>query len=159
MTNESSKTEPKKPAINEEHRAMFDSLISADYMALVPCMLDGKPGTALCAVRKVEGEGNVYILPLFVPVSEDMKLTLPSKEEMASLSSADTPTVSTMPELPTANNRPMMTFTPQLARQLKKAYENAVVNKRDSFMFEGKELLVSYAKYLIEYLTMQKVLP
>jgi len=36
---------------------------------------------------------------------------------------------------------------------LKKAYAQAVSAKQESFMFEGQELLASYAKYLIEYLS------
>lgn len=147
------------PVVSAEHRSMFDQLIAADCMALVPCELDGKPTTALCAVRKVEGEGNVYILPLFIPVNDQMQLVLPSKEEMAALSSSpDTPAVGVMPTLPTATDRPMLSFTPELARKLKKHYEDAVCNKRTSFVFEGRDLLVSYAKYLVEYLTTQGLL-
>ena len=40
---------------------------------------------------------------------------------------------------------------PTLAR-LKRAYNKACEAKLDSFVFEGHELLVAYAKYLIEYL-------
>ena len=43
-------------------------------------------------------------------------------------------------------------FTPDLFRKLKKEYNKAVSLKAESFMFEGNELLVSYAKYLIQYL-------
>lgn len=35
---------------------------------------------------------------------------------------------------------------------LRKAYNKAVEDKRDQFTFEGNEYLVSYAKYLLEFL-------
>jgi hypothetical protein len=37
--------------------------------------------------------------------------------------------------------------------RLKKEYQNAVDNSKDIFVFDGNELLTSYAKYLIEYFT------
>lgn len=37
--------------------------------------------------------------------------------------------------------------------RLKNEYQNAVDNSKNTFMFEGNELLTNYAKYLIEYLT------
>lgn len=40
-------------------------------------------------------------------------------------------------------------------QELKSSYENAVRENRDSFWFDNKQLLVSYAKYLIEYLEYQ----
>lgn len=43
-------------------------------------------------------------------------------------------------------------FTPEKLEQLKNAYRTAINKKADSFTFEGNEYLVSYAKYLIEYL-------
>jgi hypothetical protein len=43
-------------------------------------------------------------------------------------------------------------FTPQKLADLKVAYEKAKAAGKESFVFEGNELLVSYAKYLIEYL-------
>lgn len=36
-------------------------------------------------------------------------------------------------------------------KRLKKEYEKAVKDKKEVFVFEGHELLTSYAKYLIEY--------
>jgi hypothetical protein len=36
--------------------------------------------------------------------------------------------------------------------KLKRYYNRALKYKRDQFTFEGSELLVAYAKYLIEYL-------
>lgn len=43
-------------------------------------------------------------------------------------------------------------FTQQKFVALKKAYAQAVEAKQASFKFEGNELLVPFAKYLIEYL-------
>jgi hypothetical protein len=37
--------------------------------------------------------------------------------------------------------------------RLKKEYQNAVNTSKNTFMFDGNELLTDYAKYLIEYLT------
>jgi len=41
-------------------------------------------------------------------------------------------------------------------KKLKKEYQTAVSNKNDIFLFQNVELLTSYAKYLIEYLEMNK---
>lgn len=46
----------------------------------------------------------------------------------------------------------MVTFTPAKLAELKRAYADARNEGYVSFMFEGRELLVSYAKYMIEYL-------
>ena len=40
--------------------------------------------------------------------------------------------------------------------KLQKKYDNAVKNKIDVFMYDGAEILTSYAKYLLEYLKMSK---
>jgi len=37
--------------------------------------------------------------------------------------------------------------------KLKKEYQNAVNTSKNIFIFDGNELLTTYAKYLIEYLT------
>ena len=37
--------------------------------------------------------------------------------------------------------------------RLKNEYKNAVRDSKDTFIFEGNELLTNYAKYLIEYFT------
>lgn len=39
---------------------------------------------------------------------------------------------------------------------LKRAYNTAVKEELSSFMYKGKEVLVLYAKYLIEYLESKK---
>lgn len=43
-------------------------------------------------------------------------------------------------------------FTPEKLAQLKKVYDQAVLAGKDRFDFEGHPLLVSYAKYVIQYL-------
>lgn len=37
--------------------------------------------------------------------------------------------------------------------RLKNEYQNAVDTSKNTFMFDGHELLTNYAKYLIEYFT------
>jgi hypothetical protein len=49
----------------------------------------------------------------------------------------------------------MIVFTPELVRALQVAYDKARDAGTESFMFEGHELLVGYAKYLLEYLRTQ----
>lgn len=46
----------------------------------------------------------------------------------------------------------MIEFTPELFRAFKKAYQKAVNEKQGKFIWEGHEFLVTYSKYLIEYL-------
>ena len=48
-----------------------------------------------------------------------------------------------------------MTFTKEKLSELKKQYNVAVQNNQEVFIFDGSELLVSYAKYLIQYLESQ----
>jgi hypothetical protein len=36
--------------------------------------------------------------------------------------------------------------------ELKKSYNQAVLDKKDSFIFQDKELVTDYAKYLLEHL-------
>jgi len=43
-------------------------------------------------------------------------------------------------------------FTPAKLAELKKVYDKTVLAGKDRFTFEGHEVLVSYAKYLIEFL-------
>lgn len=45
-----------------------------------------------------------------------------------------------------------MDFTFEKFAKLKRTYRKAVDENKTQFTFEGHELLVSYAKYLIEYL-------
>lgn len=44
-------------------------------------------------------------------------------------------------------------FTPEKLEELKKLYSNAVTTGSEIFIFDGSEILTTYAKYLIEYLT------
>ena len=43
-------------------------------------------------------------------------------------------------------------MTAQKFSELKRLYEDAVKNEVETFWFYGNELLVAYAKYLIEWL-------
>lgn len=45
-----------------------------------------------------------------------------------------------------------VTFTAQKREELRRAYTQALADKSDTFLFQGHELLVSYAKYLLEFL-------
>ena len=46
------------------------------------------------------------------------------------------------------------TFDAETRERLRQDYDAAVDEGKDSFMFNGTELIVGYAKYLIEYLDM-----
>jgi hypothetical protein len=46
----------------------------------------------------------------------------------------------------------MLMFDITTYKRLEKAYEQAVAEKKETFIFEEKELLTSYAKYLLQYL-------
>lgn len=56
-----------------------------------------------------------------------------------------------------AGERKMITWTPAMAKRLKTAYAEACKTKTkdETFMFDGHEFVLGYAKYLIEYLEMQ----
>lgn len=45
-----------------------------------------------------------------------------------------------------------ISFDRQTLDQLKEAYDRAVKAGHETFVFKGNVMLVSYAKYLIEYL-------
>lgn len=49
-----------------------------------------------------------------------------------------------------------VTFTPEKIKALQRAYDQAVKDGKDQFQFEGNDYLVSYAKYLLEYLKMER---
>lgn len=57
----------------------------------------------------------------------------------------------------TINNKITMSNTLSVDKstflRLKNEYKNAVRDSKDTFIFDGNELLTKYAKYLIEYLT------
>jgi adenosine deaminase len=50
-----------------------------------------------------------------------------------------------------------VSFTPEKLAQFKKAYTRVskILAQTDSFMFQGDEYVLGYAKYLIQYLEMQ----
>ena len=45
-----------------------------------------------------------------------------------------------------------ITFDYETFKNFKKEYTQAVKNNQEIFIFQGHELLTSYAKYIIEYL-------
>lgn len=47
---------------------------------------------------------------------------------------------------------PTMTFTPDRLEELRMAYNQAIEAGQSMFVFDGHELLVTYASYLIEHL-------
>jgi hypothetical protein len=47
---------------------------------------------------------------------------------------------------------PNVSFTRESAQRLKQAYVRATKEGKQSFIFEGNEYVVDYAKYLLEYL-------
>jgi len=49
-------------------------------------------------------------------------------------------------------------FTPEKATALQKAYDRAVGEGAEVFVFEGQEVVVAYAKYLLEYLKTKGVM-
>jgi hypothetical protein len=46
----------------------------------------------------------------------------------------------------------MFEFTDELFEEFKSLYENSVKDGKESFEFQGYEVLTSYAKYVIQYL-------
>ncbi|MFN6951134.1 MAG: hypothetical protein ACK4NE_00865 [Albidovulum sp.] len=61
--------------ITPDHRNAFEALTSGDYanFALFSCFADGQPAAAICAV--IEQAGEYLIRPLFVSVTDTMRLT------------------------------------------------------------------------------------
>ena len=43
-------------------------------------------------------------------------------------------------------------FTPAKYQKLKDAYQKAVLEGREKFLFEGQVVVTGYAKYMLEYL-------
>lgn len=54
-----------------------------------------------------------------------------------------------------ASRIPPMKFTPALRDELRRDYEDAQRQGREVFSFYGQPVLVSYARYLLEYLDMK----
>jgi hypothetical protein len=46
-----------------------------------------------------------------------------------------------------------ITFTPKMVKALREAYNKAKQEQAISFMFMDKEILTTYAKYMLEYLS------
>lgn len=46
-------------------------------------------------------------------------------------------------------------FDKEKLRKLKKLYKSALERGADSFLFEGKEVLTAYAKYMIQFVETQ----
>jgi len=49
----------------------------------------------------------------------------------------------------------VVAWTLPMLKRFKVAYQEAAAAKADTFMFDGNEFVVGYAKYLIEYLETQ----
>jgi len=47
-----------------------------------------------------------------------------------------------------------VSFTPESREELRQLYDAAVSDNKESFMFQDNEVLVGYAKYLLQYLDM-----
>lgn len=45
-----------------------------------------------------------------------------------------------------------ITWTPEKLKKLKDLYNKSVKDNKESFLFEGKEIVTGYARYLIMYL-------
>lgn len=50
---------------------------------------------------------------------------------------------------------PPVTVTHKDLKPLKTAYQKAVKEKKDFFLYKGQEVVTTYAKYLIEYLELK----
>jgi hypothetical protein len=59
------------------------------------------------------------------------------------------------PEKKAVISQSTLVFTKTSARSLKKAYTQAVIDSKDTFVWEGKLLDTGYARYLLEHLNNQ----
>ena len=50
-------------------------------------------------------------------------------------------------------------FTPETAREFRATYKQALLDGHETFTFQDKEVLTTYAKYLCEYLVTKGLLP
>ena len=53
----------------------------------------------------------------------------------------------------------VINFDKPTAEAFREAYKKAVAENKGTFMFQDKEVLTCYAKYLCEYMVMQGLLP
>ena len=61
--------------ITEKHRDAFNAIASGRYdnFCLFSCWVNGEPTSAICCVTE-EGNGEISIVPMFVAVTEGMKI-------------------------------------------------------------------------------------
>ena len=52
----------------------------------------------------------------------------------------------------------MIEFTPKRANRFADEHNKAVKENKESFIFDGNEFVTAYAHYVLEYLTMNKVI-
>lgn len=50
-------------------------------------------------------------------------------------------------------------FTPETAQEFRATYKQALLDGHETFTFQDKEVLTTYAKYLCEYLVTKGLLP
>ena len=51
-----------------------------------------------------------------------------------------------------AFDMPVIQWTQSRVAKFKQAYQQAVTNQVETFLFEGNQFVTAYAKYLLEYL-------
>lgn len=63
--------------ISDAHKEVFRALTSGKYgnFALLSCLVNGEPGSAIVAVIKNDNDDFLDIYPLFVSVTDKMQLT------------------------------------------------------------------------------------
>jgi len=68
--------------ITPGHVRVFQAVRSQlyDNITLASCTIDGEPGVAIVMVDDC-GEGQVAVMPLFVAITRDMKITFPGEGE------------------------------------------------------------------------------
>lgn len=49
-----------------------------------------------------------------------------------------------------------MSFTPEKIKKLQVAYDKAVKDEQWTFEFDGNQLVTGYAKYLLEFLNLER---
>lgn len=64
-----------------------------------------------------------------------------------------------MPETITFKQCPEVTFTRASAKDFYKLYEESCIHGNETFKFQDHTFVVTYAKYVIEYLATEKFLP
>lgn len=49
--------------------------------------------------------------------------------------------------------QPMISFTAEKVQDLRRAYNHAIETRQAMFVFEGRDFLVAYTRYLLEHLS------